>query len=98
MTDVKHPPDLKKARLWGWLSGLGIFVVPWIVAGIISTFTPDPEATFPWVLAASFAGMIGWIILGSLHLREFRRGAAIGGVVALSVLTFLVATLLWLQP
>ncbi len=85
-------------RVWGWLSGLGLGAVPWLIAGVISTFSGDPEATFPWALAAGFALMVGWITYGSVRIRGFRRGALVGSALVLGSSALLWAILRWLQP
>jgi len=76
-------------RILGWLSGLGIIAVPWIVSGIISTFTPEPESSFPWVFLAAFVAMVGWIVYGVIRIPRFRKGALIGSGIALAVVALL---------
>jgi hypothetical protein len=82
----------------GWLSGLGIAVVPWVAGGIVSTFLPDPETSFPWVLLAAFVAMVGWIAYGIARIPGFRRGAVLGSAISLSIVGSLVVLLWWLQP
>lgn len=82
----------------GWLSGLGIVVIPWIASGIVSTFLPEPEASFPWVFLAAFVAMIGWIAYGSSRIPRFRRGAILGSVISLGVFGLIYALLLLAQP
>lgn len=82
----------------GWLSGLGIAVVPWVASGIVSTFLPDPETTFLWVLLAALVAMVGWIAYGIVRIPGFRRGALLGSAISLGVVGLLAAVLWWSQP
>lgn len=76
-------PD--RGNVLGWLSGFGLAIVPWFVAGIVSTFLPDPESMFPVALVVAFAAMVGWVIVGSIRIPRFRRGALIGSTITLAV-------------
>ncbi|HZJ47901.1 MAG TPA: hypothetical protein VFD97_02555 [Acidimicrobiia bacterium] len=90
MADLKHrSARTGDGRVLGWLSGLGIVAVPWIVSGIISTFTPEPESSFLWVFLVAFVAMVGWIIYGIVRLPRFRKGALLGSAIALSVVLLL---------
>ena len=96
MADVEHRS--RRTGVLGWLSGLGIVVIPWIASGIVSTFLPEPETSFPWVFLAAFVVMVGWIAYGSARIPRFRRGALLGSVIVLGVVGILYALLRWLQP
>lgn len=99
MTHVtERSPRIRNGRVWGWLSGCGVVIAPWLVAGVISTFSPDPEATFPWVLLGAFVTMVGWITFGSLRIPEFRRGALLGSALTLGVFGVAYLLILWFQP
>jgi len=90
VADLKHrSARTGDGRVLGWLSGLGIVAVPWIVSGIISTFTPEPESSFLWVFLVAFVAMVGWIIYGIVRLPRFRKGALLGSAIALSVVLLL---------
>ena len=69
----------------GWVSGFGLAIGPLLVAGIVSTFLPDPESMFPVAYAVAFAGMAGWIIYGSIRIPRFRKGALLGSAITLAV-------------
>ncbi len=100
-----RPPEVEQVngRVFGWLSGLGLAIVPWIAAGLLATISGavggeswNPETTFPWWLLAAFVAMLGWLVLGSRRIPGFRRGAVMGSAVAvvgLLVLVGLVALL-----
>ena len=80
----------------GWLSGLGFIFVPWVAAGVVSTFLPEPEVAFPWVLAVASGVMLLWIIYGIVRIPRFARGALTGaaivvGVVAAAVVVVAIA-------
>jgi len=99
MADMEHrTPRTNGGRLWGWLSGLGIVVFPWVAGGIVSTFLPEPETMFPWVLLAAFAAMIGWIAYGIARIPGFRRGALLGSAISLSIAGLLYVLVLLAQP
>ncbi len=82
----------------GWISGLGLAVAPWLVAGVISTFLPDPESMFPPTFVAAFVGMVAWIIFGSIRLPGFRRGALIGSAISAGLTGALYIAVLIAQP
>lgn len=97
MTNLDEPFDHEQAtqerrgRVLGWVSGLALLIVPWIMAGILATAVTmggpdswDAESTFPWLLLAGFSGGISWIIYGSVRIRGFRHGAVPGAAVALT--------------
>jgi hypothetical protein len=88
MTNPEDP-----GRVLGWVSGLALLIVPWIVAGMLATAVTmvgpdswDAESTFPWLSLVAFAAGIGWIIYGSVRIRGFRRGAFPGTAVALTTI------------
>ncbi len=91
-------PSTQPGRIWGWLSGLGLMIAPWLVAGVVSTFTPDPEAVFPWAFLAALVGMLGWIAYGSVRLPGFRKGGIAGSVIALATFGIIFGVARWLQP
>lgn len=90
------------ARVLGWISGLGLLVVPVVVAGVLATAggmveelaTPtdsgperwQPERVFPWLHLGAGAAGLAWIAYGSVRIDGFRRGALPGTTVALVVL------------
>jgi hypothetical protein len=96
---VSRPSGERTAgRVAGWLSGLGLVVVPWLLAGVLSTLgglaggeSWDPERTFPWWLLAAVLLMLGWLAVGSLRVAGFRRGAAWGAAIAVGGLALVVA-------
>lgn len=86
----------------GWLSGLGLLVIPVFVAGVLSTAGGvletllsselsepqawDAERTFPWLYVAALVVGLGWVTYGSVRIPGFRRGAIPGTAVALAVM------------
>ncbi len=83
----------RPGRVLGWLSGLGLLVVPWIAAGVLATLGTmvgpeswNAERTFPWVLLVTFVGGLGWVAWGSVRISGFRQGAVPGTLIALAVL------------
>ena len=99
MTDLQgRQPRTQDGRILGWISGLGLPFAPWIVAGIISTFTPDPEAVFPWGVAVGFVATAAWIGFGSWRIPRFRKGGLMGSAIALGVLAVLLGVLVLMQP
>ena len=106
MTGIDQGPDrADSGRVLGWLSGVGITVVPWIAAGLLSTIGAlvgpeswNPESVFPWALLASFVAMVGWIGYGCLRIRGFRRGGLLGSAIALTVVAAFYALVRILQP
>lgn len=86
----------------GWLSGLGLLVVPVFVAGVLATAAGmlevlltrelsdpqrwDAERTFPWLYLVAFVAGLGWIAYGSLRIRGFRRGALPGTAITFTVM------------
>ncbi len=94
MTGV-HEDSSREAtgRVLGWVSGLGLLVVPWIVAGVLATAAGvagqenwNPEVTFPWFLLAAFLTGLGWIGYGCARMPGFRRGALPGTAIALTAI------------
>lgn len=94
MAELEHRETrIKNGRVLGWLSGLGIVGIPWLVSGIISTFTPEPESSFLWVFGGAFVAMVGWIVYGIVRVPRFRRGALIGSAIALGIVVALLLAL-----
>jgi hypothetical protein len=92
-------------RVLGWLSGLGLVVVPWVGAGVLSTVAGvlgsdawDPERTFGWWLLLAFLVMVGWLVIGSVRIAGFRRGAVRGAVVSLAGWGLVLALVWLLRP
>jgi len=98
MTNVQDPAGAARdarertGRVLGWLSGLGLLVVPWIAAGLLATIATmvgpggwDAEHTFPWLLLGSLVGCLVWVTYGSVRISGFRRGALPGAAIALVV-------------
>lgn len=99
MADTEHSgAHHGNGRALGWVSGLGIVVIPWIASGIVSTFLPEPEASFRWVFLAAFVAMIGWIAYGSVRVPRFKRGALLGSAIALGIVGALYALVRLSQP
>jgi len=99
MADVEHrSARTGNGRVLGWVSGLGIVIIPWIGSGIVSTFLPEPEKAFQWVLLVTFVAMIGWIAYGSVRIPRFRRGALLGSAIALGIVGLLYVIVRLLQP
>jgi hypothetical protein len=90
-------PEVRQARdangrVFGWVSGLGLLVVPWFVAGILATAGTmvgpsswDAERTFPWFLLGTFVLGLVWVVIGSLRISNFARGAIPGTAISLGV-------------
>ncbi len=94
ITDQRTPDQQPRGgRAWGWVSGLGWLAAPWIAAGIVSTFLPDPERSFPAVFVSTLVAMIGWLVYGSIRIDGFRAAAVKGMVVASAIIAVLVALL-----
>jgi Ni/Fe-hydrogenase subunit HybB-like protein len=98
MTDLHDPASAEQVsrdhsgRVLGWLSGLGLLVVPWIAAGVLATAGTmvgpeswDAERTFPWLVLAALVVGLGWVAYGSVRISGFRRGALPGTGIALAV-------------
>ena len=89
-------------RVLGWLAGLGLLVVPIVVAGVLATIggmleellvrglsepqTLDAERTFPLLYLAALFLHLVAIVAASVRIPGFRRGAVPGTLIALSVL------------
>ncbi len=91
------PPEERDARVLGWLSGLGLLVVPLMAAGVLATVGTmvgpeswSAESTFPWLLLATLLGGVGWVVYGSIRIRGFRGGALPGAAITLLVIGGLV--------
>ncbi len=82
----------------GWVAGLGVALFPWLVAGVISTFLPNPEAMFPWVLLIASVLMVACVVWGTVRVPGFRRGALLGSAISLAFVCLVSLVLLWLQP
>ncbi len=81
------------ARILGWLSGLGLLVLPWLAAGVLATIATvlgpeswNAERTFPWFLLAGLVAGLGGILYVSVRSRGFRAGAVPGTAIALTVM------------
>ncbi len=98
MSERKHGRGGSSNATLGWISGLGLAVVPWFLAGVVSTFTSDPESFFPTALTVAFVAMVGWIVLGAIRIPGFRRGALIGSTISLALVGALRLILLLVQP
>lgn len=99
MTSLQdRQPRTQDGRVLGWISGLGLLLVPWIIAGIISTFMPEPEAAFPWVFGFGLVAMGAWIGFGSWRIPGFRRGGLMGSAMTLGVFAVLFGILFLMQP
>ncbi len=75
----------RDGRVLGWLSGLGIVAAPWLVSGIVATFTPEPESSFLWLFGGAFVGMVAWVVYGIVRIPRFAKGALIGSAIALGI-------------
>ncbi|MDH3308974.1 MAG: hypothetical protein OEO77_15850, partial [Acidimicrobiia bacterium] len=82
----------------GWMSGLGLVPGAWLVAGIASTFLPDPESSFSWALLGGLVFVAGLIGYGAVRIPGFRRGALLGSAISLTVAAALVGLILLLAP
>lgn len=89
----KRAAQARTGRVLGWLSGLGLLVVPWIAAGVLATVGTmvgpegwDAEHTFPWLLLGTLVTGLGWVAYGSVRISGFRRGALPGTAIALVVI------------
>lgn len=85
-------PQQDSGRALGWLSGLGMLVVPGLAAGVLATIATmvgperwDAESTFPWLLLATGSVGLAWLVYGSARIRGFRHGAVRGATIALTV-------------
>lgn len=86
MADLEHPREVPASGgVLGWLSGLGVVAIPWLVSGIVSTFLPDPEASFAWILLAACGVMLGWIVYGIVRIPRFAKGALIGSAITIGI-------------
>jgi len=85
-------------RAFGWTAGLGLVPAAWLVAGVVSTFLPDPESSFGWALLGSLAVVIVLIAYGSARHVRFREGAVPGSVISLAVAAGLAGLIQLLAP
>jgi len=94
----------KNGQAFGWISGLGAVIIPWIVAGVGSSFAGtisqdwNPEITFPKFLLGAVAAMIIWLIYGSVLIPGFRRGALIGSSISFGFVAVIYLVILFFQP
>jgi hypothetical protein len=92
VTEASHDrQDPGRGRVLGWISGLGILAVPWVVAGVVSTFLPEPETAFPWAFAVALCAMVVWIVYGVLRIPRFARGAVIGTAIVIGIVAAVIA-------
>lgn len=91
--DEDRTAQQRSGRVLGWLSGLALVVVPWVVAGVLATVgtivRPDSwgaERTFPWLLLVTFVVGLAAVAYGSVRISGFRRGALGGAMIALFVM------------
>lgn len=88
-----HEVREKNGRVLGWISGLGLLVVPWFVAGFVATAATmvgssswSAERVFPWAFPAAVAIGLLWVAFGSLRISQFARGAIPGTAISLGVI------------
>lgn len=79
----------------GWAIGFGTIVAPWLGAGVLSTFTANPEASFPRLFIASYIVAVGWSAWAGIRRPHLRRGIVLGVLIAIVGVAALVA-LAWL--
>ncbi len=80
-------------RVFGWVSGLGLLVLPWFVAGFVATAATmvgpsgwTAERVFPWAMLAGIVLGLAWVVIGSVRISHFARGAVPGAAISLGVL------------
>lgn len=105
MTDLKErSTEEKNGQAFGWISGLGATIFPWIAAGIASSIAGvfseawNPEVTFPKFLLAALVGMVAWLIYGSMRIPAFKKGALYGGLISLGFAVAMYGLIFLLQP
>ncbi len=105
MTDLKErSTEEKNGQAFGWISGLGAAIFPWIAAGVVSSIAGvfseawNPEVTFPRFLVAMMVGMVAWLIYGSIRIPAFKKGAVYGGLISLGFAAAMYGWVLFLQP
>lgn len=92
------PTPTGNGPVLGWLSGLGWPFLAWLLAGVVSTFTPEPESAFIYALSGSTVVVAAWLVYGSIRMAGFKRGAIRGGLISLGVVAALWAVLSTIQP
>ncbi len=97
-TAKDRTPRIQNGRPLGWIAGLGVVLVPWLVSGVISTILPHPEASFPWVLLGAFVTMVTAMIWAGAKVPGFKRGALIGSAISLSTFGALLMLVHLLAP
>lgn len=105
MTDLKERSKQEKdGQAYGWISGLGAAVIPWIAAGIFSSIAGafseawNPEVTFPRFLVAAAAAMVAWLMYGSIRIPAFKKGALYGGLISFGLAATLYGLVFFRQP
>ena len=105
MTDLKErSTEEKNGQAFGWISGLGATIFPWIAAGILSSIAGvfseawNPEVTFPRFLIATMVGMVAWLVYGSIRIPAFKKGALYGGLISFAFAATLYGLIFFLQP
>ncbi len=86
------------SRAFGWTAGLGLVPAAWLVAGIVSTFLPDPESSFGWAVLVSLTVVIVLVAYWSARHVTFREGAVPGSLISLAVTVGLAGLILLLAP
>ena len=90
---TEHMTRPTSGRVYGWVSGLGFLGIPWFAAGVVSTFTAEPESTFPVLFGVFFAAMLGWSAYASFRIPGFRGAFARGFGIAAAATVLLVLLL-----
>ncbi len=90
--------NLMAHRALGWTAGLGLVPAAWLVAGVVSTFLPDPESSFAWALLGSLVVAIALTAYGSVRHVKFREGAVPGSIISVAIAAGLAGLILLLAP
>ncbi len=105
MTDLKErSTEEKNGQAFGWISGLGASIFPWIAAGILSSSAGvfseawNPEVTFPRFLIATMVGMVAWLVYGSIRIPAFKKGALYGGLISFAFAAAMYGLIFFLAP